>query len=309
MDVRFQGMAQLKSYTCSKCGGALIVDKDQEVFDCPFCGTKFGFDDFHGQDVLGDGVKALRQMEFSSAKEKFERILKDDPSNFKALRGLVFCAGHINSPQYIQRIDKLRKCDINKMREAIPDAAEKAPENNKAYFSTLSSMLDLYDEYSEVSKESADLRNRQSSEVQSLTDLMDKKDTVAGAMSKGTDKAVDMMGKFKNETDDNTNMLAMFAVILVFVVAIIVCIYYLGPLGLFAAFGIAVLAFLIRGAILALIEHKKKPHREALKEIHSDLSEHSQKEIELSRKYDELYLRLRDLDPTLKKEPDAKESK
>ena len=139
-------MAQLKSYTCSKCGGALIVDKEQEVYDCPFCGTKFDFQDFHGGDVLGDAGTALRQMEFTAAKEKFERILKDDPTNFTALRGLVFCAGHINSPQYIQRIEKLKKCDIKKMREVIPHAEENALDEDKAYFTTLSSMLDLYDE-------------------------------------------------------------------------------------------------------------------------------------------------------------------
>ena len=302
-------MANLKRYSCSKCGGALIVDKEQEVFDCPFCGTKFDFDDFHGEDILGDGVKALRQMEFSSAKEKFEHILKDDPSNFTALRGLVFCAGHVNSQFHIRSIEKLRHRNIGKMREAISYASEKALDEDKEYFSTLSSMLDLYDEYSELSKESADLRNQQKSEISSLSDLTEKKESVAGAMTKGTDKAVDMMGSFRNDTDEGTNMLSLSAVVLIFIVAVVVCIYFLGPIGLFAAFGIAILAFLIRGVILAVIEHKKKPHKEALLEIHSDISENSRKELELSRKYDEIYLHLKDLDPTLKKEPDAKGSK
>ncbi len=87
-------MSQLRKYTCSKCGGALIVDKEQEVYDCPFCDTKFDFEYFHGQDVLGVAEKALLRLEFTAARGKYEMVLKRDPHNFDALRGLVFCAGN-----------------------------------------------------------------------------------------------------------------------------------------------------------------------------------------------------------------------
>lgn len=51
-------MAGLKSYTCSKCGGILSVDREQDVLDCPFCGTQFDYVEFHSGDLLIKSSKA-----------------------------------------------------------------------------------------------------------------------------------------------------------------------------------------------------------------------------------------------------------
>lgn len=296
-------MAQLKSYTCSKCGGALIVDKDQEVFDCPFCNTKFNFEDFHGDDVLGDAEKALRQMEFTAAREKFERVLKDDPSNFTALRGLVFCAGHINSTQYIQRIDKLKRCDIAKMREVIPYAKEKALDEDKEYFTTLSSMLDLYEEYSVVSKEGDELRSQHKDEMNSITRIMDHKDTVTGALSKPSDPANDVLSFNEDKIVNGSSALALIVIGMLSLAAVFFCTYWFGPYGLFVAAGVVVALFLIRLVITFFLDIKKATHRETLTGIHNEMNENSQKEIDLSKKYDGIFRKLKELDMTEKKVP------
>jgi len=45
-------MANLKSYSCPKCGGVLSVDIDKYMIDCPFCGNRFSYVEFHKKDIL-----------------------------------------------------------------------------------------------------------------------------------------------------------------------------------------------------------------------------------------------------------------
>lgn len=290
-------MSQLRKYTCSKCGGALIVDKEQEVFDCPFCGTKFDFEDFHGQDVLGDAGKALHQMEFTAAKEKYEMILEKDPHNFTALRGLVFCAGRINAPQYIQRIEKLRKCNIPKMREALSFAIENALEEDKEYFVRLSSMLDLYEEFSELDKENSELNTQNKREMQKIMKLMDRKDSIGNPFSAEDESYPDMISALENgDTQSSTHLLLPFLIIL-FLAGLLVCLFYFGPLGILVAVGAILLFLLIRAIISFFIEKAKNPHRKVLQEIHEDMSENTERVRELSKKYEESYFDLKKLDP------------
>ena len=86
-------MRDLVSYTCSSCGGALTVDKSQEVYECPFCGNAYDFVQMHHDELLKDAETNMRQMEFTSAKEKYSAILESDPQDYYALRGLVLCSG------------------------------------------------------------------------------------------------------------------------------------------------------------------------------------------------------------------------
>ena len=294
-------MSQLKKYTCSKCGGALIVDKEQEVFNCPFCDTKFDFVDFHGEDVLGDAAKALHRMEFVAAKEKYEMILKRDPHNFAALRGLVFCAGRINSPQYIQRIEKLRKCNIPKMRESISFAKDRALEDDKEYFLRLSSMLDLYDEFSDLDKELDELNTQNKKEMGKIMNLTDRKASVNNPLT-WTDES--NSGNTTPEEEGDTqreDFVLLAAIVLFFLVGLFICIYLLGSLGVLIAVGAVLLAILIRVLSSFSLEKAKEPHTQALHEIHGDMSENAKKVQELSQKYEESYFELKKLDPTARK--------
>jgi len=294
-------MSQLKKYTCSKCGGALIVDKEQEVFNCPFCDTKFDFVDFHGQDVLGDAEKALHRMEFVAAKEKYEMILKRDPHNFAALRGLVFCAGRINSPQYIQRIEKLRKCNIPKMRETIPFAIERALEEDKEYFIRLSSMLDLYDEFSDLDKELDELNTKNKREMEKIMNLTDRKASVDNPFSWTDVSNPDKSPAEQEEEMPGEKYVLLATLVLFFLVVLFVCVYLLGTLGFLIAVGVLLLIFLIRAPSSFFLEKAKDPHRETLHEIHGDMSENAKRVRELSQKYEESYFELKELDPTARK--------
>ena len=50
-------MAELKSYSCPKCGGFLDVDRDRDTFDCPFCGASFNVLDFHREELIDEARK------------------------------------------------------------------------------------------------------------------------------------------------------------------------------------------------------------------------------------------------------------
>ena len=124
-------MAVLKSYTCSKCGGILNFDSDQEFFDCPFCGNKFDIVDFHEDEIMAQAEESLKQKAFSSAREKFSSVLDKDPTNFEALKGLVLCElktvklEDLVSPRIFDSVDDAAlKNLIARVNKYSPDDAE-----------------------------------------------------------------------------------------------------------------------------------------------------------------------------------------
>ena len=90
-------MAKLKSYTCSKCAGVLMFDSDQDFFECPFCGTAFNVVDFHADELLKQADECLAQSDFNTAKDKYGKILDNEPDNCRALLGMVLCEARVSS--------------------------------------------------------------------------------------------------------------------------------------------------------------------------------------------------------------------
>ena len=134
-------MAVLKSYTCSKCGGVLNFDSDQEFFDCPFCGERFDVADFHADELFSQAEESLKQKAFSSAKEKYSAILEKEPNNFEALRGSVFSRLEITSFDDIKDHEKLRKLNLVGADKALDAAISAADVEDKAYFQKFSELI------------------------------------------------------------------------------------------------------------------------------------------------------------------------
>ena len=84
-------MAILKSNVCNMCGGLLDIDIDRQVYICPFCGVTFDYEYFRKDNVLQIAKKAMLRKEFGGAEDAFTYMLKKDPHNFEALRGLILC--------------------------------------------------------------------------------------------------------------------------------------------------------------------------------------------------------------------------
>lgn len=146
-------MTGLKSYSCSKCGGILSVDREQDVLDCPFCGTQFDYVEFHSGDLLGQADRFLLSRNFSAAKEKYETVLSKDPGNFFALRGLVLSAGEINSVNSLDDPANLTKCFYNGSLRVLSENSECSSGPAKEYFAKLSEVITIAQEYGKAYRE------------------------------------------------------------------------------------------------------------------------------------------------------------
>ena len=146
-------MALLKSYTCSKCGGVLYFDSDQEFFDCPFCGNRFDIVDFHGEEILLQAEECLKQKDFVAAKEKYNMMLGRDEYNFTALRGLVFCEAGLASADELKDPDNISRNNLSNVITAVNRAKNCSVGADEEYFGKLSSMMDLVKSIKAAEKE------------------------------------------------------------------------------------------------------------------------------------------------------------
>ena len=144
LELRVDHMAVLKSYTCSKCGGVLKFDSDQDFFDCPFCGYRFDAADFHEEEMLVRAEESLREKAFMNARQKFNAVLRKDPVNFEALRGLVFCAAGISSLDEIETPEDFGKCKIDEARKVLDFAISAAAANDKEFFRAFVDLISSY---------------------------------------------------------------------------------------------------------------------------------------------------------------------
>ena len=148
-------MAELKSYTCSKCGGVLIFDPDHEIFDCPFCGTRFDSVDFHGEELLEQAEESLKNSDFPSAKDKFMKLLEKNPCDFEALRGNIFCSAKVSSLEGLKDPEFYKRCKLASVRKAVDNATERSPDFAADYFAKLSELVAMAEELDPVDYESS----------------------------------------------------------------------------------------------------------------------------------------------------------
>ncbi|MBR3461166.1 MAG: hypothetical protein IKH20_00655 [Clostridiales bacterium] len=139
-------MRKLISYSCSTCGGALIVNRSEEVLNCPFCGNAFDLTLMHRKELLEDAAVNMQQREFNAAKAKFNSLLESDPHDFEALRGLALCAGKLQSVFSLKSPDKIKKPELDEMRTALEFAKANASADDASYFADLLSLADIVDE-------------------------------------------------------------------------------------------------------------------------------------------------------------------
>ncbi|MBP5654855.1 MAG: hypothetical protein J6X33_05020 [Clostridiales bacterium] len=148
-------MRELVSYSCTSCGGALIVERDHKVFECPFCGAAFDLVSLHRKELIEDAKTNMMNMEFKAAKEKFESILSSDPRDLEALRDIVLCDGKLRSIESVRKIEHMQNCELTAMKNSCEDAKLRAAEEDNPYFDKLSRLIDLAGQYFESSKEKA----------------------------------------------------------------------------------------------------------------------------------------------------------
>ena len=152
-------MAVVKSNVCKMCGGLLDIDLDRQVYICPFCGVTFDYEYFREDNVLGLAKKAMRRKEFGAAKDAYEYMLKKDPHNFEALRGLFLVDCRWNSMVPLLSGNDVHVTDNN---AALVNAVENCQPEYKDYFSKIHKALKILKDARRCRVEMNNLENERS---------------------------------------------------------------------------------------------------------------------------------------------------
>ena len=300
-------MRELVSYSCTACGGALTVDKSQEVYECPFCGNAYDFVQMHHDELLNDAAVNMRQMEFVSAKEKFNSILEKDPHDFEALRGLVLCEGSLMSVDSLRKPERLIGKELNPVAASLNFAKERAKEADKPYFKKFSEVIELAQDYQKEKEADKDLKKRSGSQFEHIVEVDLKREEEkqrAWENAKAVGRVISyplLEDEYSNEEDKSVS-----GAIGLFLGGLAICgvlIY------LFGVFSIPIIIGII-GVVIAIIviknksaEKQKASFRAAMKKNQNAGHKVSLKIAEIEKDYSEAYRTL------VKMEPKAKAAK
>ena len=143
-------MRKLFAYVCPSCGGQMDTDEDRKLMVCRSCGNTYDYDYFAEGYLMEAAAKALSNADYSTAKDMYSFMLDKEPTNVKALKGLLLANNRVGRLYDISfKIKKGRfvpgAFNLDKYRNSSD------PETVK-FFEGIDKVLSLYEEYSELAK-------------------------------------------------------------------------------------------------------------------------------------------------------------
>ena len=152
------GISKIKKHQCPSCGGSLRIDRDKQMYHCTFCGSTYDYEYFRQDSIHEAGETYLSRGEFMATTEAYEFMLKKDPHDFQALRGLMLTAAHMTSMDELDR--KIESEEFTYDSQMVNDAIESALDEDKGYFIELARVYSEKRKLVEYSKEIEELRER-----------------------------------------------------------------------------------------------------------------------------------------------------
>lgn len=288
-------MRELVSYTCSACGGALTVDRNQEVYECPFCGNGYDFVQMHHDELLKNAAVNMRQMEFTAAKEKYDSILESEPQDFEALRGLALCSGGIISTDSMRKPEKMAICSFDLMKRTLQDVQKRAKETDLPYFERMYELADLAQQHAEATEERARLgsdSNRRFDEIMEVDEERRSSNEKAWDVAKtiGMIIALPFSGKYGSWDKERSGVPGL----IIGAIALIVALFFF--FGYWAFLILAGIIAVIVGIVLLVRKSDndiKNEKRTRMRSNNSKDNSASIKLAEIEKKYSEVYLSLR----------------
>ena len=300
-------MRDLVSYTCSSCGGALTVDKSQEVYECPFCGNAYDFVQMHHDELLKDAETNMRQMEFTSAKEKYSAILESDPQDFYALRGLVLCSGPVISTESFKKPEKLTDCSFDQMKDCLNKVKEQAKEADQPYFEKLCELVDLAQKHKAASEEKARLSgesNRRFGEIVEVELEREEANEEAWEKAKSAGRVIAAVTSKHSYGDDDSR--GVYGLVIGGFTIIIVLIYFLSLWAFAVIAGVAAI-------VIAVLIFNKRSDEKRQAEISEQMKVNNGKRgavatelAETGNKYSQAYRALVKMEPKTNKAAEVK---
>lgn len=145
--------SKIKKHQCPSCGGSLRIDSDKQMYHCTFCGSTYDYEYFREERLHEAGEKYLARGEFKATADAYEFMIKKDPHDFLALRGLMLAAARLTSMSELDLEDEEGEFsyDSQKVRQAI----ESAQDEDKEYFKEFAN---VYSEKKRLADKNADLK-------------------------------------------------------------------------------------------------------------------------------------------------------
>ena len=152
--------SKIKKHQCPSCGGSLRVDSDTQMYHCTFCGSSYDYEYFKEDKIHEAGETYLSRGEFMATADAYEFMLKKDPHDFLALRGLMLAAAHMTNMNELDH--EIEKEDFSYDPEMVKQAIESALEEDKEYFKELARVYSEKKQLIGYAKEIEDLRKEKS---------------------------------------------------------------------------------------------------------------------------------------------------
>ena len=157
-------MANLKSYSCPKCGSFLDVDRDQDIYTCPFCGSVFDVVDFHGKEIFDQAAEFAHRKEYKKAREKYEFLLSKKPFEFDFLYGYACAVGEVDTLDDLESAKNLS----SSVRNLFQNDPKYLVGPSAAYFAKLLEMFNTTKEILDKKQERDKLANEAESNIKNI---------------------------------------------------------------------------------------------------------------------------------------------
>ncbi len=144
-------MSRLFSYVCPSCGGQLDTDDTRKLMICRSCGNTYDYDYFSGENLLKAADKALAHNNFSAAKDMYSFMLDKEPSNVKALTGLLLA--NTNSRRLYDITQKIKDGTFSAAGFDLVKYKDTADPEVLTFFEKTDRILALYKEYISLKKD------------------------------------------------------------------------------------------------------------------------------------------------------------
>ena len=149
---------KIKKHQCPSCGGSLRIDSDKQMYHCTFCGSTYDYEYFREDRIHEAGETYLSRGEFMATTEAYEFMLKKDPHDFLALRGLMLAAAHLTDMSELEQVDK----DFSYDSKMVSRVIEYASEKDKKYFTEFAKVYSDKKRVVDCSEEIEALREKKS---------------------------------------------------------------------------------------------------------------------------------------------------
>ena len=147
VEEQVSGISKIKKHQCPSCGGSLRIDRDKQMYHCTFCGSSYDYEYFREDKIHEAGETYLSRGEFMATADAYEFMLKKDPHDFLALRGLMLTAAHITDMSELDR--EVVSDQFSYDSQMVSEAIESASEEDKGYFIELARVLFYQNHFSQ----------------------------------------------------------------------------------------------------------------------------------------------------------------